>query len=263
MSDTCRAAVAERLGIALASAMPAYGGLPPDHRGRWRPAPVRRATPWASQLDGYVWAQRDLAATTDLFRQLGEQLLKGGAPRLGAARSIRSWGFPGRGGLPESSEIDHVVTTALELAQGGPVGPDAPVWSAYWTKVACAATIHLDLHPGMTPQAIWDSRVATAVCVLLEVAKASPEDLGIAAGVLRVPPSRPGVGLRRRSPVSGAGRRWRACNYGRPSPTNWASQAFASQLLAACARHLNARAEAGRSDWTSFAVAAALFVEGY
>jgi len=193
---------------------------------------------------------------------LGDALRTPGDNRHEAAREIYAWGFPGRVFAPSTEDVDRVVEYSIALAGGEAATFAPPVWNAYWTKIACAATIDFDLTPGMTPQAILDSRVATALCLRLGAA-GEPEDVALAASILKVPPARTGSGLLRQTFRTGRGHVWKACHAATSSARRWSSQAFGSQILVACARGLNDTGAGGRSDWTSFEVGAALFVEGY
>jgi hypothetical protein len=254
---------ADRLGHALASAMPIYRGLPANHRGRWRPTFTDAQEPWVSHLEAYAWEGEGFAEVSDTFLRLGHQLRAGGRDRVEAAAEIFNWGFPGRATNPNPADIDGVVGFAVSLALDRPNADELPTWSAYWTKVACAATIDADLVDGATPQVIWDSRVATAVCLILDASDALAADLGQARIVLKVPQSRPNTGLRRRTFERAQTTAWMYCHGTTSLRAKWRSQAFGSRILAACARRLNEDAVGGRSDWKSFDVGAALFVEGY
>lgn len=254
---------ADRLGRALADAMPIYRGLPANHRGRWRPAFTDSHEPWVSHLEAYAWEGEGFAEVSNAFARLGHQLRAGGRGRAEAAAEIFNWGFPGRTTNPDPADIDRVISFAVSLALDKQTAAELPTWSAYWTKVACAATIDADLIDGATPQAIWDSRVATAVCLILDASDAPVADLGDARMVLKVPQSRPNTGLRRRTFGSGQTTAWMYCHGTTALRARWRAQAFGSRILAACARRLNEKAVGGRSDWKSFDVGAALFVEGY
>lgn len=263
MITELEATAADRLGAALADAMPIYAGLPEGHYGKWRPSPTRSREPWVSHVEAYAWNGDGFAAVASTFKRLSEQLSMAGETRQRAAAEIYTWGFSGRTFAPTAADVDQVVAFASALTHGGAADADAPVWNAYWTKVACAATYGADLRPNLTPQAIWDSRVATAVCWTLDRSSADTQDLAIARSVLKIPPARPKTGLKRRTFRADQRTAWMSCHAATSLSRRWKSQAFGSQLLAACARRLNVVGAGGRSDWTSFEVGAALFVEGY
>ena len=254
---------ADRLGRSLARAMPPYRGVPDGHLGRWRPCPTKTVSAWSAHVEAYNWLGEGLEPVSCKFSEIGRRLQKQTADRYRAAAEVFSWGFPGQELRTDLPVIDAVVETARALALNDePTDKSLPPWSAFWTKVACAATFDLDLAESATPQAIWDSRVATATCLVLTESNAAAADIAVAQMVLKVPPPRANSGARRRAFLKSR-RGWTLCYQSTSAFSRWRSQAFGSLVLSACARELNRTRVGDRANWTSFEVGAALFVEGY
>ncbi len=79
------------------------------------------------------------------------------------ALGIFEWGGVLQPVPPAAETVRLVFETALRSEET----PDTPLNSG-WTKVAAFATAHLENQSGRHPQAIWDSRVATAITSRLD-----------------------------------------------------------------------------------------------
>jgi len=136
-----------------------------------------------------------------------------------------------------------------------------------WTKVAAFATVHLEGMPDRHPQAIWDSRVSTAIVWRLD-------QLLAAAGAAEVPDALRDIGA---VPGRGGTRprdlilRWRN-GYG-----SWRCQFAGSRFVKAMRDVLNSRHRPSSAEgyarmplpdgtcapWTVRGVEMVLFCDGY
>jgi hypothetical protein len=228
---------------------------------------LRSPLPWAAKrwfarLQAFQWRGKDGATggvfeTSALFEAFGAGLLdQRPSVRSETAGKIFRWGRAG----PRSwsvKQVDAVITTA----RTGVVEPETP-WSSGWTKVAAAATHPLDLNGDAigNPQIIWDSRVSFAIAELSSgPTDALRERLFVVPGKTK----RRAVGRDRAQSLKAAGWRFNA------TPARaWATQVWGSRLVHAMSGILNSSDEfeserRHHPRWTSFDVAAALFVEGY
>jgi hypothetical protein len=169
------------------------------------------------------------------------------------ARDVFRWG-----GVPQ--DPDTVTPSTVQAVYEAALRDDAAAranMNSGWTKVAAFATAHLEESQSGRPQAIWDSRVATAIVSRLE--RVVPAHVGIAdvfPGVGTVP----GRGGTRPRDLA---RNWPS-GYG-----TWRGQVAGSLVVREIRDILNEedyslpQFEGGPVRWTTRDVEMVLFMDGY
>jgi hypothetical protein len=238
----------------------------PVYRRRPTGQPV---TGWDARLQAYFWPGPDsgyqktsaaMQKLTELSGQLAQALTKHGgwseAEQLLAvqlAHDVFGWG-----GVPQ--DADKVTPATVQAVYEAALREDADA-QAYmnsgWTKVAAFATAHLEDMESGCPQAIWDSRVATAVISRLD--RIVPQDTPI-AGLFPGLGTVPGRGGTRPRDLS---RRWPS-GYG-----TWRGQVAGSKIVRDIRDILNQdgyklpQFEGRPTRWTTRDVEMVLFMDGY
>jgi hypothetical protein len=229
----------------------------------------QRTTGWNERLQAYFWPAPDsgyqktsaaMQKLTELSGQLAQALTTHGgwneSEQLLAvqlAHDVFKWG-----GVPQ--DADKVTPATVQAVYEAALRDDADA-QAYmnsgWTKVATFATAHLEEMESGCPQAIWDSRVATAVISRLD--RIVPHDTPIAdlfPGLGTVP----GRGGTRPRDLS---RKWPS-GYG-----TWRGQVAGSKIVRDIRDILNEdgyqlpQFEGGPTRWTTRDVEMVLFMDGY
>lgn len=154
----------------------------------------------------------------------------------------------------ERSTLNEVFRVVCNAKSWRTIFPNAPMNSG-WTKVAAFASEVADM-----PQAIWDSRVSTAVIENLQrviTSRVPVKDFG-----LRLIPGRGGWRQERQAALRDFG--WRSGWGSRP----WSAHFAGARLIARICEMLNAdiakySAPHHHCNWTIRTVEMALFMEGY
>lgn len=228
-------------------------------------------TGWDARLRAYFWTlpAHDYAYTCSAV----DKLLERARPLAEAVGIGRVWSQEeGRmavvlahdifnwGGVPQKPDtvtpatVRQVFQAALDND-----GKARARMNSGWTKVAAFATAHLEDDDGERhPQAIWDSRVATAIVGRLDAqlsGDADPVQLFGAIGTV------PGQGGTRPRPLAN---RWRS-GYG-----HWSTQVAGSALVRELRDILNRGdypkmplPDGGEGAWTTRGVEMVLFMDGY
>lgn len=165
---------------------------------------------WPERLREYAWQNRDYAETERHLKPLlaeaenlavgledaGEWAPEEAERAVRTAANIFEWG----GGRPRTGPSPGDVRNVFLNALRGRVLEKAPM-SSSWSKVAAFATAHLEGDEDRHPQAIWDSRVSTAVVSRFDQMLATVGATKIPSELqpIAVMSSRPGSGTRPRS----------------------------------------------------------------
>jgi hypothetical protein len=244
----------------------------------FQPTSLREPTTWRAQRDNYQFGGLTAEDVGDRFADWNERI-RIAADEIeisGIVEEIKTWGKVRGGKSFTATNITRVLDASLGIAsaQSGNWGnlANGVPWNSSWTKIACAATFHLDRPAAgdALPLVIWDSRVAVAVVECIRSAMLSEalseQSAARLQSVLLIPPARPDVGFERRSDrvksrrLSG----WKgAPHWQTPGASTrlWRSQLCGSAICSAIANELNQRFP--REKWTSFDVGLALFMRGY
>lgn len=239
----------------------------PAYRKNAFGAPV---TGWDARLRAYFWPlpAQDYARTSSLVQQLvdrartlSEAVTDGrvwsqeeGRMAVALAHDIFSWG-----GVPQQPDTvtPATVRQVFQAALDNDANATARMNSG-WTKVAAFATAHLEEDGERHPQAIWDSRVATAIIGRLDAQLDRDADLGQLFGAIG---TMPGQGGTRPRPLAN---RWRS-GYGR-----WSAQVAGSAVVREIRDILNRGdypkmplPDGGEGPWTTRGVEMVLFMDGY
>lgn len=132
---------------------------------------------WPNRLQRYFWDGRDYPETCDYLEPIASEAAclarrledaqrwsEAEAERaVQLAQRIFDWG----GRSPSDVTPDSVCAVFRNALADEAVCYEAPIGSG-WSKVAAFATNHLEAVPDRDPQAIWDSRVSTAVTSRLD-----------------------------------------------------------------------------------------------
>ena len=216
---------------------------------------------WPSPATGYRETAAGMLDIAGTSRRLAEALAVRGTWSEGEqqeavdlAHAVFAWG-----GVPQdpatvtAQAVQQVVQAALDNDREA----DARMNSG-WTKVAAFATGHLEDMESAGPQAIWDSRVATAIIDRLD--RLLPPGMDPAMPF-------PGVGT-----VPGrGGTRPRALSRRWPSGyMSWTGQVAGSQVVREIRDILNKGGyprmplpDGGTGNWTTRGVEMVLFMDGY
>jgi len=225
---------------------------------------------WINLLDSYSWANSDSnwAETSRTFVLFNNEIRNSPNNLEQVASKIFAWGRVRPRTFTEA-DIRSVVNAAVL----GKIPNELTPWSSSWTKVAAAATHHIDLDPTAVgvPQVIWDSRVSYAVARLAQQAlKNQSEVLDQLKNLLLIVRGRGGsrkIGLPLTDELKQQGWKFADGSWKTRSKAFWRAQIVGSQVVNAMARKLNSLEKyedqriAGRR-WTSFDVASALFMYG-
>lgn len=220
-----------------------------------------RAYFWPAPTQGYSGTALGMQGIAKTSQQLAEALAGRGAwseteqqQAVELAHAIFTWG-----GVPQDPKtvtpqsVQEVVQAALDNNHEA-----RACMNSGWTKVAAFATGHLEDMAAEGPQAIWDSRVATAIVDRLD--KLLPEGADPATLF-------PGVGT-----VPGrGGTRPRALSRRWPSGyKTWAGQVAGSRVVREIRDILNSGnypkmplPDGGLVKWTTRGVEMVLFMDGY
>jgi hypothetical protein len=237
----------------------------PRYRRRIVGQPV---TGWAPRLLAYFWPgpRSGYRETRDAMRALTDA-----SGKLAQVLAERGWTEPERmqavqlahddfewGDVPQ--DPDTVTPSTVQAVYEAALSNDAASkanMNSGWTKVAAFATAHLEETQTGRPQAIWDSRVATAIISRLE--RVVPDDVAIAdlfPGLGTVP----GRGGTRPRPTT---KKW-------PSGyRSWRGQVAGSEIVRDIRDILNEgnyslpQFEGGPVRWTTRDVEMVLFMDGY
>jgi hypothetical protein len=218
---------------------------------------------WPTPQQGYRETCVDMNGIGETSRELAEVLLERGhwdeagqRRAVELANAIFSWG-----GVPQAPEtvtsqnIEHVFRAAI----ANDAAASAKMNSG-WTKVSAFATAHFETSAGGKPQAIWDSRVATAITSRLDAqlpAGVNPAELFPGVGTV------PGRGGTRPRALS---RSWKS------GYQTWAGQVGGSQFVREIRDMLNEPAQdyppmplpgGETGPWTTRGVEMVLFMDGY
>jgi hypothetical protein len=256
--------------------------LTPFQAHYWRrPWGVRLDPPqgWKHRHDSYFWPSprcggehnhRQIADFVSRFRPLVERIAPNLAtrePELNAwsakdqelavdlAKDIFTWGGVGRDD-PEPVQVFEVVRNAV----AGQLIFRKALMNSGWTKVAAfASEAAQDI---VEPQAIWDSRVSTAVIKNLDLI-VSPTARVFADLPLRLVPGRGGT-----RPDTQNTLRSRGWAYGWRGNNDWRAHFTGAKIVTQIRHVLNANPRkfgipAGSDRWSNRAVEMALFMEGY
>ncbi len=146
-------------------------------------------TGWPSRLREYFWDARGYAETCSYLKPIAEEAMclarrledvgewseTEGGQAVQLAQKVFTWG----GRSPDEVTAEAVRKVFWNALQDELVHDGAPMGSG-WSKVAAFATNHLEAEERRDPQAIWDSRVSTAIVSRLD-------RMLIAAGAREVP----------------------------------------------------------------------------
>ncbi len=220
---------------------------------------------WPNPACGYEFTCNKLQDLTDQSRQLAEALQGGqswstdeGYAAIILANKIFVWG-----GVPQMPEtvsaetVEHVFRDALDARSDSEA-----LMNSGWTKVAAFATAHLETTESHRTQAIWDSRVATAIIgrldsILGELPNKNPRDLFPGIGTV---PGRGGTRPRKFLHAWPSG-------YGR-----WSAQIRGSEIVRQLRDILNDESndyprmpmpDGSVASWTTRGVEMVLFMDGY
>jgi hypothetical protein len=214
---------------------------------------------WPGPHSGYRETRTAMQALTEASGKLAQVLVGRGwtvaeqRQAVQLARDVFRWG-----GVPQ--DPDTVTPSTVQAVYEAALRDDAAAranMNSGWTKVAAFATAHLEESQSGRPQAIWDSRVATAIVSRLE--RVVPAHVGIAdvfPGVGTVP----GRGGTRPRDLA---RNWPS-GYG-----TWRGQVAGSLVVREIRDILNEedyslpQFEGGPVRWTTRDVEMVLFMDGY
>jgi hypothetical protein len=238
------------------------------------------ATGWPERLSRYFWPKptTGYAENSELLQpiceegtRLARKLETNGEwsdveafEAVQLAQRVFKWG----GGGPDRVTEQQVRSVLINALHDKDV-EHAPMGSG-WSKVAALSTSHLEAVDGRDPQAIWDSRVSTAIVSRLD-------RMLVAAGATEVPLEL--QRLRLMCARSGSGTRPRQLQLSEWSQTQgtWDCQLFGSAFVREMREVLNDeyRPSSGQSypamplpdgseaPWTVRGVEMVLFMDGY
>lgn len=245
----------------------------------FQPTSLREPKTWRTQRNDYQFGGLTAEDVGGRFADWNKRIRMATDDQIeisGIVEEIKTWGKVRGGKSFTPANITRVLDASVGIAstQSGSWGHlvNGVPWNSSWTKIACAATFHLDGPDASDalPLVIWDSRVAVAVVECIRSAMLSEalseQSAAQLQSVLLIPPARPDVGFERRSGkvkfrwLSG----WKSAPHWQTpgaSARLWRSQLCGSAICSAIAHELNKRFP--KDKWTSFDVGLALFMRGY
>lgn len=284
ISEEELAGAAATIVQALKPRAPAVANAGPEkRRGKtWNPLPVHPTPhPWRDLIHAYQWDKDDHAAleirigpylkssaALSSILETREWTAEEAAEALALSRTIFVWGGILNADVSSETHAAIVFKSALRLALGDHSHISDGPMSSGWTKVAAFATRHLDDPDDIqiTPQVIWDSRVANGVMKLAEIAAPhlQPPISSWLKSNLRQVRGRGGSRMNMTLPQG-----W---DWAHTVRQKWVAQSAGSRLVRHMRDALNRDPAnfgamplpgGGDGPWTSWGVGLALFVEGY